>query len=157
MSEKIKDLEFFKFENLVLTMKNGMWTLTIDLNKFVDKLLMHYSLLLTADLEPLEKEQRLVEEDRKSYTKTLFEESDQEALNQFTKRLEEIELRKKEFKKENEDIEIECGVLKMAQKSNGTQITFIIPDTAIDQLNKHKMDTENYKLSLTKIDVKVQK
>lgn len=141
-------LTYYKFEDLKYTMEEGEWFLSMTLDAHIPKLWMMYKMRWVVDLSEIEKNLREVSADRANYKDSLLEEEDERVYANFARREAEILQRKDEMISMYEDIELEVGVEKMSRKPGGTSITFKIPSSAIEQLNKHRQDEINYKVCL---------
>lgn len=146
---ELTQVHFFKFENVQYQMKDGQWYLTLTLQHYIRKLWMNYTMRWVVDLSKIEEHMTELMKARDDYQDSLLESEDEIVHNNFARREAEILEQKAIAIQEFEDIELEVGVEKMSRKTSGdTSITFRIPESAIDQLNKHRSDEDQYKVCL---------
>ena len=146
---ELTNVNFYKFEDFQLLMKGGEWFLTMTLNTYIQKLWMNYTMRWVVDLTKYINDLEDVAKDRRNYKDSLLPEEDEKVQTNFDRREAEILNQKALAIQQFETIELDVAVEKMSRKSSGdTNITFKIADSAINQLNNHRNDEEEYKVCL---------
>lgn len=136
---------FYKFEKLKFVMEKGEWLMHMTLDASIPKMYWFYAMRWTVDLSKIEEQLDEVRGERQDYQESLLEEEDQKVYKNFERREADILQQKSELIRMMPDLEFEVA-LERAERKNNKYIFKISPDS-IEELNKHRLDEEFYKVS----------
>lgn len=135
---------FYKFEKLKFVMEKGEWFMHMTLDANIPKMYWFYVMRWTVDLSKIEEQLDEVRGERQDYQESLLAEEDQKVYSNFERREAEILQQKSELIRMMPDLEFDVA-LEKAERKNNCYIFKISPDS-IEELNKHRLDEEYYKI-----------